>query len=406
MSLQTKNKLTFSYNSGIAPLVTAKEYADLIANYKKTGNFPHILKLGGMAIDASMNRNQWMLPKEELDGVASQLNGAPIMKNHDIDHVESIIGKVHKAWREGDKVMYEGEIADEELIQKILLGYVKYNSIQIGIPAAYCYNCEINLGKKDEEASIDNMEAPCPRCGDNRLLIRKPVALEQSIVAIPAYENADIYPIGFKASLSAALGKRFTSKDIPKKASVAPKPTPKPSPDITPLVVKSYTTVTEFATLAAQMFTKLAQMELEEVPVDVFEPDQPCERHGIVGCDICGELEIEAEGEDALAHYYGEEAKGGKLKDFPLVEKKGEADECTCDPNDPTDLCPSCSALAQSLGMMDTYEKPEEARPETRLKHIADKLGVSIEELQQNFTSEELTELDKTEEIGEDDDVE
>jgi len=40
-----------------------------------------------------------------------------------------------------------------------------------------------------------------------------------------------------------------------------------------------------------------------------------------------------------------------------------EEGECTCDPNTPEEMCPSCTALAQSLGMADVYEKPEEIGP-------------------------------------------
>ena len=224
------------------------------------GQFPHILKIAGMAIDDSQNRNKWRIPKEDLDDIAAQLQDKPIMKNHDIDNVDAIIGRVNSAWRNENKVMYEGEISDESLIQKILLGYVKFNSIQIAIPAAYCDNCISKLGKKQEEASIANLDEPCPRCGSFDMLIRKPEVLEQSMVAIPAYVHAEVQPLSFKASVDRAFSRRFGIKVAPKPVIAAKKA----EPDPLPLLLAAYRATAMVAIGSLEIGVRMAKMKLED----------------------------------------------------------------------------------------------------------------------------------------------
>jgi Zn finger protein HypA/HybF involved in hydrogenase expression len=353
--------LTLKYSSGIAPLVTAKQYSDLIANYKQTGQFPHILNLGGMAIDTSRNRNKWRVPLEDLQAIADQLKGLPLMKDHDIDHVDSIIGKVEEAWVEVDKldptagkVFWKGETSDESLIQKILLGYIKHNSIQIAVPNAYCDDCMSGQGKKEEEATIDDLDAPCPRCGSLNMLIRHPMALEQSIIAIPAYEHADITPYGFKASMDFALRARYE----PKEALAVAKPVPKVAkvavPDFMPTLFKAYNAVGMATIEVAEMQLRMAKMALEGYPEDRVEirysqkardlgADKPTEDKGLSPeqLDFLASLPDvytaeELNKETAKEHTpevesgMSEEAKGGSLEDFPLVEKKGKGEATTC----------------------------------------------------------------------------
>ena len=333
--------LTLKYSSGIAPLVTAKQYSDLIANYKKTGVFPHILDLGGMAIDTSRNRNKWRVPLEDLQAIADQLKGLPLMKDHDIDHVDSIIGKVEEAWVEPDKndptagkVFWKGETSDESLIQKILLGYIKHNSIQIAVPNAYCDDCMTAQGKSEQEAAIEDLDLPCPRCGSLNMLIRHPMALEQSIIAIPAYEHADITPYGFKASMDFALRARYEPKVAPSTTKPVPQVAKARVFDPMPTLFKAYNAVGLATIGVAEMQLRMAKMALEGYPEDRVEI-----RYKQKARDLGANKPIVDEGftpeEQAFLDSLGqpteepmeeplEEAKGGSLEDFPLVEKGGE----------------------------------------------------------------------------------
>ena len=293
-----------SYASGIAPLVSAKEYAELITNYKATGQFPHILKIAGMAIDDSQNRNKWRIPKEDLDDIAAQLQDKPIMKNHDIDNVDAIIGRVNSAWRNENKVMYEGEISDESLIQKILLGYVKFNSIQIAIPAAFCDNCITKLGKKQEEAGIANLEEPCPRCGSFDMLIRKPEVLEQSMVAIPAYVHAEVQPLSFKASVDRAFSKRFQTKVAPAPVKVVKKA----EPDPLPLLLAAYRATAAVAIGTLEIGVRMAKMKLED-----RELAKPTDE-GLPYCATCREYR-DFEDEVESCKKLGHKVSYGDIKD-------------------------------------------------------------------------------------------
>lgn len=403
----------FRYSSGIAPLITTKEYANLIKNYKATGQFPHILNLGGMAIDTSRNRNKWRVPIEDLQAIADQLKGAPLMKDHDIDHVDSIIGKVEDAWVEKDeqdekvgKVLWAGQTSDESLIQKILLGYVRFNSIQIAVPQAYCDNCIAAQGKSEEQAAIDDLDLPCPRCGSLDMLIRRPMVLEQSMVAIPAYEKAEVTPIGFKASLDRALQKRFAPKDK-SFGIIQPHQTPKKAktimPDLTPVLISAFDAVATAIIGVSEITLRIAKMQMEGYPEDRVDihytqdakdlgSDKPIVDEGITpdqqaflqsisdrpnydssgrpmeeedgSCDFChkrtgthpiGEY-IVCDTCDPLT--WKDEGKGGSIEDFPLTEKgkeKGKDEALKSCANCGSTSTPYQTTYADETGM-DTFK--------------------------------------------------
>ena len=350
--------LRFKYSSGIAPLVTSKEYTDLINNYKKMGAsaFPHILKLGGMAVDTTQNRNKWRIPLKDLYECAAQLNGAPLMKDHDIDHVNSIIGKVRSAWVEedgagGGKIMWEGETIDQDLIPKILLGYVKNNSIQIAIPEAYCDNCITHLGKQEADAALDSLDFPCPRCGSLEMIARHPMVLEQSMVAIPAYEKAEVSPIGFKAALNDFNEKRIENA---KKAGWDMKPKAKTKlPDITPLVVKAFNVVAQVEVAALEMQAKalrasLAPMSEEEMRM-VEESNES--RINTLMRKPMNQLTNEEKqflDEHLGETHYSEQNTGGELSDFPLAERPNLAEEGSGE----SGQCSECGGPLTELGSL------------------------------------------------------
>lgn len=201
--------LNLQYLSAVAPLVTATDYGKLVKNYEKFGKLPARLRIAGIALDESLNENLWQIAPAGIKKVAQQMIGGQIRKNHSKDRIEDIIGKVDKAWEEGGKVFFEGEIADEDTIKKVLLGYVRFTSVQIGAPFLLCRNCLLNRGIAEKEAQIESIELPCSRCGSREIYVTEPQFVEQSIVTLPAYPNAQIIPIGLAASMNLVLKKRF-----------------------------------------------------------------------------------------------------------------------------------------------------------------------------------------------------
>jgi Zn finger protein HypA/HybF involved in hydrogenase expression len=371
--------LQLKYSSGIAPLITAREYTELIANYKKTGKFPHILNLGGMAIDDSQNRNKWRIAKEDLQGIADQLKGAPLMKNHDIENVDAIIGKVEDAWVEANdghtRVMWKGETCDDSLIQKILLGYVKNNSIQIAVPGSLCDNCFSKLGKSEEEAALTNIEEPCPRCGSMEMLIRKPVVLEQSMVAIPAYDQAEVTPFGFKASLDRALTKRFIPKEAPKPAKVVKKA----QRDPIPALLAAAETVVGTTLAVAALVVKRAEMAMEEAAGETKGGDEALENFPLVEKKGTRKGEArtveydynrirELSQKDKLTPYEQGELQALKEKLYPGSEEPDALTEETTFAGI-GETCPSCGEATGVEAGEDImcvncgYHWPEEAEP-------------------------------------------
>ncbi len=196
----------------MAPILAENKYKALIQDYERNGKIPRRLKVGGMIIDSSVNLNQWMVPKEELENIATQLVGKSIRKDHS-DSVDSVIGKVEEAWVEDDKVFYTGEVADEHIIPKILLGYVHNNSIQLAADSVYCARCLEDNKMNYGEARINNIEEPCPRCGTSQLVVKPESVIELSFVATPAYETGEFEPFGFYAAVDKKLKKRFTKEN-------------------------------------------------------------------------------------------------------------------------------------------------------------------------------------------------
>jgi len=387
--LKTRESLKLKYSSGIAPMMTAKQYANLIAEYKKSGPsvFPHIMKLGGMAIDTSQNRNKWRVPLTDLHDVAAQLKGAPLMKDHDIDHVDSIIGKVEEAWVEedgqgGGKVMWEGECSDKSLIEKILLGYVKSNSIQIAVPQAYCDNCITHLGRKEEEAALDNLDFPCPRCGSLEMIARHPGVLEQSIVAIPAYPNADVAPYGFKAALDNLQEKRIENAQkagwhLQEGKTVAPKSS---APNLMPLVIKAFNAVANVEVAVLETQVRLLAAEFEEEGVLQSLKLKPNE--GANWCPDCKGL-----GRFPISGADCQSCGGtGEVSKTEMQEEAGECPECGGPLAELGSLgsktwyrCQNCGMDSSSEGVSDDEGMQEEIHRQSRVpsgtQHALERMG-------------------------------
>lgn len=206
------NTLNLQYKANVAPVIGPTQYSELMKAYEETGKLPKRLEITGMVIDDSMNANHWSVPKEEMEEISKQMVGQQIRKDHS-DSVDSVIGQINEAWVEDNKVWAKGEIADENLIQKILLGYVKYSSIQLLSEDVLCANCFMTNHKSEAEAKITDINNPCPVCGKYELVVKQPRFVEWSMVALPAYEKAEIQPLGFKAAVDKTLEVRFSANE-------------------------------------------------------------------------------------------------------------------------------------------------------------------------------------------------
>jgi hypothetical protein len=160
---------------------------------QKEAQFPikeQLVVIEGVAIDTSVNKNKWQVPKEDLEYIVETLKGAQLR----VDHAESalmVVGKVVDASLDGDRVLFRAEVGDERLIDKIIRGYVTHVSIQVDSDEVECSKCKRPTRKEGRLIHL------CPGAWE---VVRKPKVRELSIVASPAYENTSFQPLGFYAA--------------------------------------------------------------------------------------------------------------------------------------------------------------------------------------------------------------
>jgi hypothetical protein len=153
-----------------------------------------LVVIEGVAIDTSVNKNKWQVPREDLEYIVETLKGAQLR----VDHAESalmVVGKVVDASLDGDRVLFRAEVGDERLIDKIIRGYVTHVSIQVDSDEVECSKCKRPTRKEGRLVHL------CPGAWE---VVRKPKVRELSIVASPAYENTSFQPLGFYAAMNEA----------------------------------------------------------------------------------------------------------------------------------------------------------------------------------------------------------
>jgi hypothetical protein len=118
--------------------VPFKAAADVKAEYALKEK---LINIEGVAIDTSVNKNKWQVPREDLEHIVETLKGAQLR----VDHAESalmVVGKVVDATLDGDRVLFRAEVGDERLIEKIIRGYVTHVSIQVDSDEVECSKCK------------------------------------------------------------------------------------------------------------------------------------------------------------------------------------------------------------------------------------------------------------------------
>jgi hypothetical protein len=147
----------------------------------------------GEAIDVSVNKNNWMVPSEDLDYFASTLQGVQLRINHGID-VTDVKGLVKKSWRDGSRVLFEAEVSsDPVLLTQIEKKYLTMVSPKVVSDEIVCSLCS---GRTRD----DNM-VMVHLCAGAYEIVHKPRCVELSIVAEGAYPNNTFHPKGFAAAM-------------------------------------------------------------------------------------------------------------------------------------------------------------------------------------------------------------
>ena len=152
-----------------------------------------VLEIGGQAIDCSVNANNWQVPPEELDYFIASSQNVQIRVDHG-DTVEHVKGGINFLRREGDAVVFGGEVSgDEQLVDKILREYV--NCVSPSVVGDFeCSLCRANT--RDAELNLVHL------CVGAWEVVRRPRLVELSIVTKGAYEKCKFKPKGFAAAVT------------------------------------------------------------------------------------------------------------------------------------------------------------------------------------------------------------
>src|SRR5271157_223614 len=150
-----------------------------------------LLNIEGIAMDASVNRNKWQIPKEDFDFFVETLQGKQLRIDHG-ESVMNVVGKVPEAKNLGDSVWFHAELGDPIVIQKVLRNYVTHVSVQVDSDNVVCSSC----GKPTRTDKL-----LVHLCAGAWEIVHKPVVRELSIVASPAYDNTRFRPSGFGATV-------------------------------------------------------------------------------------------------------------------------------------------------------------------------------------------------------------
>jgi len=160
------------------------------------------LVIKGEFINTTTNKNKWSVEKTELGGIAGSLPGIPIVADHG-KSVWDIVGGFTKGVHDikTDKVLFEGEIDNPNMIRLILKERVKF--ISPGAEAdAFCSGC----GKATKPFKT------C-KCEGVHDIVRNVRVKEGSIVRDPAYKTTTFEPVTFVASVNEALASQVNKVD-------------------------------------------------------------------------------------------------------------------------------------------------------------------------------------------------
>ena len=203
------------------------------------------LRIVGVLIDDSENKNHWSISKEEFESIAKKIEGLQIRVAHS-RRVADILGGVIRGWVEDNKILYEGEIDEPSIIRKILKGRVKNSSICVEAGEIVCNKC----GKSTYPSVI------C-KCEESYNVLKNVIPKEVSLVSEPAYDISTIESIGFVASVNELFNK-FNDNKMEEKRKMS-------STDTNVTEKKDETTLQKIGTDAIAVLGEEVKKKLDEM---------------------------------------------------------------------------------------------------------------------------------------------
>ncbi len=167
---------------------------------------PYRLRIRGVAVDSSVNRNNWKISNTLLEKIVEDLKKTTIRVNHG-DSVTDVIGRILEASLEGDKVVFEGEIIGSDpttaaVKEKIMNGLL--DSVSIGMDG---FKVVCSICGKETRAGNSKIHDPAEHDTPGHEIILDGAVRELSVVLDPAYKNTKInISNSFASAMEAFLG--------------------------------------------------------------------------------------------------------------------------------------------------------------------------------------------------------
>jgi hypothetical protein len=184
-------------------------------NFDETKDNALPLKIKGMSCKAGYIANKhFIIPNSELDNIVSTMkngvdgHGAYILKDHGDTGmfgagptVDSLVGRITDAHKDGNSVMYEGRIENADLANKIRTKLVTASSVGLKVNEMNCsicgrkygdHECMHMLGKEYPEEGLQEMAKSFLDKPIAAIIGKNIEAREQSIVLFPAIKGASV----------------------------------------------------------------------------------------------------------------------------------------------------------------------------------------------------------------------
>ncbi|MCW4010646.1 MAG: hypothetical protein NWF05_08505 [Candidatus Bathyarchaeota archaeon] len=158
------------------------------------------LRIRGVALTAGISRNMNIYTAEELAAFADKLVDSPMYIEHVA--VPNAIGRVANARWDGQQLLYEAEVFDEEIAAKIRAGLIKHVSVGADYETIDFLSGKVPHGLHNAEISL----VAVPGIPEANIQIMEKLHLQNAVEPIVAGE----YSLGFVQDAAAFLPEHFS----------------------------------------------------------------------------------------------------------------------------------------------------------------------------------------------------
>ncbi len=160
------------------------------------------LKIHGLAMTIGMSRNFNIYTSEELQSFAGKLVDAPVYMEHVT--AQGAVGKVTKTDWDGQNLLYEAEIYDEDTAEKIRRGLIRHVSVGADYQTIDLVNGKVPHGLYNAEMSL----VAVPGVAETNIQIQEKLQIkEQQFEPILTGE----YTLGFYQNTDAFMPEHFST---------------------------------------------------------------------------------------------------------------------------------------------------------------------------------------------------